>query len=212
MVPADEPELFPALSALQASEPGSPWWRRWLAEPPAAPAAADLDDRVALPDGRRLRLRPSRSGDAAALGHFFENLAPTTRRLRFHGVVNHLPLATLQGLVAWPPSHGAAWLALADDGDGPIVAEARYVIEADRDGDRTQAEFAIVVAEDWQGRGLARRMMARLAHEARRQGLRRLRGDVLAENQRMKALMQGLGAELRPDPRDAGLLWVHWPL
>jgi len=211
MVSTDEGGPIPGVTGPAGPDELAPWWRRWLAGPSSAavpPQAETGPDTLSLSDGRRARLRSSRPDDAAALGRFYESLAPTTRRMRFHGVVNHLPMASLQAMVGWPASRGAAWLALADDGGGPIVAEARYVLEAGG----AAAEFALVVAEDWQGRGLARRLLARLAHEARRQGVSRLRGDVLAENQRMKALMQGLGAELRPDPRDAGLLWVHWPL
>jgi acetyltransferase len=62
------------------------------------------------------------------------------------------------------------------------------------------AEFALAVADDWQGRGLGRRLMAHLVADARRQGLQRLFGDVLAENRRMLVLMRESGARLQPHP------------
>ena len=49
----------------------------------------------------------------------------------------------------------------------PVVADARFVHDAEQ---LSRAEFALAVADDWQGRGLGRRLMAHLIAEARRQG------------------------------------------
>ena len=79
-----------------------------------------------------------------------------------------------------------------------IVAVARYV--ANPDGG--SAEFAVVVADVWQGRGLGHALMRMLVGCARRRGFRRLVGNVLSANAPMLALVARLGFESRPDPDD----------
>jgi acetyltransferase len=78
-------------------------------------------------------------------------------------------------------------------GGETLIGVARYV--ADRD--RQAAEFAIVVADAWQGRGIGSRLMVLLIEAARRRGLKRLYGDILAMNRPMIAMVMKLGFQLR---------------
>ena len=67
-----------------------------------------------------------------------------------------------------------------------------------------QGEFAIVVADAFQGRGLGTLLMQALMESARAAGLRRIEGLVLATNQRMLELMGSLGFTVHTaadDPR-----------
>jgi acetyltransferase len=79
------------------------------------------------------------------------------------------------------------------------VGVCRYV----RLPDERACEFAIVVADDWQGRGLGRRMMQRLIDIARSRGLAEMIGWVLAENAGMLHMMSTLGFAIAADPDDA---------
>ena len=73
-----------------------------------------------------------------------------------------------------------------------LLGVARYV----RDKDNQAAEFALVVADSWQGRGIGTRLMAKLIDAARRRGVKRLYGDILATNRPMLQLARKLGFEL----------------
>ena len=73
-----------------------------------------------------------------------------------------------------------------------LLGVARYV----RDKDNQAAEFALVVADSWQGRGIGTRLMAKLIDAARRRGVKRLYGDILATNRPMLELARKLGFEL----------------
>jgi len=79
-----------------------------------------------------------------------------------------------------------------------FVGVARYI--ANPDGE--SAEFAIVVADVWQRRGVARALMARLVASATRRGFARLEGSVLRANARMLGFVAGLGFGVRDDPED----------
>ena len=73
-----------------------------------------------------------------------------------------------------------------------LIGVARYV----RDKKQDSAEFAIVVADAWQGRGIGKRLLAKLIEVARRRGLRRLYGDILGTNRPMLAFVRKLGFKL----------------
>jgi acetyltransferase len=62
------------------------------------------------------------------------------------------------------------------------------------------AEFAIVLSDDWQGRGLGRRLLGELIAAAQRGGVRRLYGTTLLENAAMIALAQSLSFVVTNDP------------
>jgi acetyltransferase len=167
---------------------------------------------MTLADGRSVIVRPVLPQDAEAERAFFAALSPPSRRRRFHGVVNRLPDGALQAMTSIDYRRHVALVAEArcDDGAfGPtwLVADARYVLD-----DEGDAEFALAVADDWQGRGLGRAMLEQLGRHARAHGLRRLEGTVLADNLPMLALLERLGAAVRQDPRDASIVHARLSL
>ena len=76
---------------------------------------------------------------------------------------------------------------------------ARYVKESSP-GD---AEFAIVLSDDWQGRGLGIKLLGSLLAAAKNDGVRRLVGTTMSENGGMLALGRKLGFKLAKDPSSA---------
>lgn len=102
--------------------------------------------------GRAVRLRPVSAADAVAMNEFVRGLSAEARRLHFHAPINGYSPALLRLLTDVDSARGIALVAVQslDDGDR-IVGEARYTIDAG--GGR--AEFAIAVADGWQGCGLA---------------------------------------------------------
>lgn len=155
-------------------------------------------------DGRLVQLRPIRASDGALLEAFFSALSPATRHRRFHGGVNNVTPALLQRMTQPDPRHEMALLAIAvDAGRTRCVGEARY---AAGDGPPGEREFALVVADAWQGAGLGSTMLRRLDRHARDQGVERLVGDVLADNAPMIALARRHGYAVQRHPTDARLL------
>ena len=90
-----------------------------------------------------------------------------------------------------------ALVAVHDVGGVPaFVGVARYITNPDQES----AEFAVVVADEWQGRGVARLLMERLLDCARRRGMKRVEGAVLRNNHNMLKFTTALGFETRDDP------------
>ena len=158
------------------------------------------DDQIELNDGRRVVLAPVHPQDAPAERAFVGALSLTSRYRRFHFGLRELSPEASRAMTEIDQHHHVAFVARpSDDATAAIVADARYVLRADS----ADAEFAIAVADEWQGAGLGRALLQRLAAHARQQGVRRLFGDVLWGNPAMLALLRGLGAQLRRNPGDS---------
>ncbi len=165
-----------------------------------------LDDRIELADGRHVRLVPIGPQDAPAERDFVGALSLTSRYRRFHFGLRELSPEASRAMTEIDQHHHVAFVARPDGDAATIVADARYVLRADS----ADAEFAIAVADDWQGAGLGRALLQRLAAHARAHGVRRLFGDVLWGNPAMLALVRSLGAQLRRNPGDSTVVRVEF--
>ena len=163
------------------------------------PYPAELETTLTTRDGRKLRVRPIRPEDAAAEQAFVSGLSEETRYRRF---MHHLHELTPQMLARFTQvdyDRELALVALDDTAKSQsIVGVARYVTNPEAEA----AEFAVVVADALQGQGIGHGLMRLLIAAARRRGLKRIVGYVLAINAPMLKLMAALGFEARPDPGD----------
>jgi acetyltransferase len=186
-----------------------------LATPRTARFPSALIDRLHLADGREVVVRPVLAQDADAEQDFVRALSPATRLRRFHFGLRELPPSMLRAMTEVDHDDHVAIVAEAFDGvddDAPrIVADARYV-RGPRDEPCHEAEFAIAVADDWQGVGLGRELMQRLSRHAARRGVRRLVGDVLPGNRAMFGVAAALGGELVASPNGPGVTRVQFEL
>jgi acetyltransferase len=93
-------------------------------------------------------------------------------------------------------------------GTSAFVGVARYI--ANPDG--ASAEFAVVVADAWQRRGVARILMRGLIVCAKRRGFSRLTGAILRVNEPMIAFVRSLGFAIEDDAEDAAQVCATLPL
>ena len=154
--------------------------------------------------GTPLTLRPVRPDDAALLGDLFElGLSRAARYSRFHGAVGRLSAQRLAWLANADFKHHAAFIVTRwENGLEQAVAEGRWV----RTATSPSAEFALSVADAWQGCGIGQRLLAALVQTGREQDLRCLTGDVLQSNQAMQALARAQGFECGAHPPEPELM------
>jgi RimJ/RimL family protein N-acetyltransferase len=143
---------------------------------------------LVLADGARVGVRPISAGDRDTLSTWFGRLSPESRRRRFHAPKPRLSARELTYLTEVDHRNHTALVAV--DECGRMVGEARYATAEPGSG---VADFAVTVADDWQGRGLGSRLSARLVQAARGNGIRRLTALTLSENQAAQRLLLRLG-------------------
>jgi len=141
-----------------------------------------------LLDGTPIEVRPIDAGDADALLAFHEMLSPETIRLRFFSAHPHLSEREVSRFTHVDHDTREALVAFAS---GQLIGVGRY----DRCGDDI-AEVAFVVAEEWQGRGVATVLLDRLAGAAKDQGISRFCAETLGENHKMREVFSHWGRVL----------------
>ncbi len=163
------------------------------------PARALYPVRVRLRDGSEIVIRPIGPEDAEREQAFVRALSPESRYFRFMSTLRELPADMLYRFTHPDFQRELALVALVGEG---LATRQIGVARCVADTDRTSAEFAVVVADEWQNRGVGTRLLCELMRAARAVGLRRIWGDILASNHRMLGLMACLGFELQPAPED----------
>lgn len=160
------------------------------------------------PDGTRVTIRPIRPEDAEIEREFVNALSPQAKYLRFMSTLKELTPAMLARFTQVDYDRDMALVAVVPDGTSEReIGVCRYVLNPDG----ASCEFAIVVAEAWQGRGLGRHLMTRLLAIARERGIERMTGQVLLANPRMLDLLAKLGFTLTasrdaPELKEAALV------
>ena len=152
----------------------------------------DLTESFEPVTGTSVMLRPLRPDDREIESAFVQGLSAETRHNRLLGGAIAITREYIEALVNVDYSRDMALAATAMLEEETLIGVARYVLN--KDG--KSAEFAIVVADAWQGRGIGTRLMAKLIDIARRRGVKRLYGEVLATNRPMFQFVRKLGFEL----------------
>ena len=161
-----------------------------------------------LGDGTRVEIRPIRPEDRDELARGFARLSPASRYRRFLAQTGALSDETLRyltevdgkdhvALVATTPSHDLR----RDVGLGV----ARFIRLPD---EPDVAEAAITVADEAQGKGLGKLLLAELCAAARRPGVPALHAEVLASNAPMRHILGEIGAVVRASEGDTVLVEI----
>jgi len=173
------------------------------------PYPAELRQQVVLADGSQIEFRPIRPEDALIERAYVNGLSDSSRYLRFMHGMRELPAEMLSRFTQIDYDREMALIAVIEQGGAERqIGVARYVSLQEAG----VCEFAIVVADDWQGRGLARRLLGALIEIARERRFSSMVGEVLRENRHMLDFVRGLGFECSDNPEDPSTLRVHMQL
>jgi acetyltransferase len=149
-------------------------------------------------NGVPLAIRPIRPDDEARMVRFHHSLSDRSVYLRYFHFL-HLDARTAHDRLAQvchvDYAHERVLVAqsTAESGDSDIVAVGRLT----RGESMDDAEFALLVSDAWQDRGIGSELLHRLVQLAREVGIRRVVGDILSENQGMQDVCRALGFQLK---------------
>ena len=152
--------------------------------------------------GHSITVRPIRPEDIDLEIDFARKLSKETRYNRFLGGGVRLTPEMLEKFTRIDFSRDMALIATTTiEGAETAIGVARYA----RLADDVMCEFAITVADAWQGCGIGRKLLAMLVDAARGHGMRRIIGDVLATNTPMLRLAHSQGFRIERHPEGAEL-------
>ncbi len=148
-----------------------------------------------LVDGTDVLLRPIRPEDEAIESEFINGLSEETNRLRFFSIVRNLPHSDLVRFCNVDYDREMAIVAeVTEGGRRREIGVGRIIAEPDG----RRGEFAVVIADQYQSRGLGRKLVDMLIDIAEERRLESIYGIVLKDNQPMLSLCREMGFTLHP--------------
>jgi len=166
------------------------------------PYPAELEERMTLPSGRQVLIRPIRPEDEPAHYELFSRLDPEDIRFRFFGLVRAFPHHEMARFTQIDYEREMAFIATekVSDKDSETLGVVRAILQLRNNS----AEFAIILRSDLKGQGLGRRLLQKMIHYCRTRGIKRLVGQVLQENHAMLKLAEKFGFS-RGDIKDGAV-------
>jgi acetyltransferase len=153
-------------------------------------------------DGTSVVIRPIAPSDLSLTEKFDSELSPQSKFRRLLSD-RRLSSAELRRFTRIDPRREIALIAVVGaPGDLKQVGVARCV----DDETGQSAEFAIVVSDDWQHRGLGAVLLSDLIDAARQHGVRRMEAVTMVDNHGMLKLARRLGFSARPHPEEDKLI------
>jgi acetyl-CoA synthetase (ADP-forming)/acetyltransferase len=178
------------------------------------PYPRELEERVRLPAGQDVLIRPMRIEDIRLYHKMLNSLPAGDLFLRFCSLFGDLtqaiPTELLANLIHFDYSRDMTFIAIGAGSRGE--AEALGLVDAFISPGRDAAEYSILVRSDLAGTGLGKALMARIIAYCRAQGVESLFGLVLRNNVRMLGLCARLGFATASDENDDDMVKVVLPL
>ena len=160
-----------------------------------------------LRDGAPVTLRPIRPEDEPLIARFHSTLSDESVYFRYFHYINLTQRVSHERLTRICFNDYDRQMALVAEAGGEILGAARFT----RLRATNSAEFAMVVSDRCQRRGLGQLLLGQLIDVARREGLESLTGDTLPGNRPMIALARKMGFSAEDD-RDEGTVKLYLAL
>ncbi len=155
-------------------------------------------------DGTRINIRPIRPEDEPMMVAFHQRLSERSVYFRYFHLLNlgqRTAHERLTRMCFIDYDRGVALVAERENPDGGH--ELLGIGRLTRMHGTNDAEMAVLVSDDFQGRGLGTELLDRLIKIARQEKMGRITADILAENRTMQHICERLGFQLKYDPEDA---------
>lgn len=150
--------------------------------------SANGQQTLALRDGSRVPVREIEPADVPALRRFVDRLSERSVHMRYFGSMQELSKKQARHFTEVDGWDRFALVALDPEDEEEIVGVVRY----DREQGTDRAEYAAVVEDRLQGKGLGVGLTRCLIEAARERGVERLYALVMPENREMLGMLRSL--------------------
>jgi len=155
-------------------------------------------------DGTAFTIRPIRPEDEPAIVHFHETLSERSVYLRYFHLMNLEQRTTHERLTRICFIDYTREMALVAERTDPQTGR-REILAVGRMMKlfgTNDAEVAVLVSDQWQGRGIGKELLARLVIVGRDEKLSKLTADILPDNRDVMRLCEKLGFTLTHSAED----------
>ena len=167
-----------------------------------SPYPAQYTKKVTLKNGQTALLRPIRPEDEPLEAQMFTLFSKETVYFRFFGYVPHVTHELLIRFTQIDYDREMAIIAeIQETPNGPPSMAG--VVRLVGDAWNENAEYAIVVADPWQGQGLGGKMTDYILEIARQRSIRKVYASVLSNNEGMIRIFDQKGFSFRQEGYDA---------
>jgi acetyltransferase len=147
-----------------------------------------------LKNGAQVSLRPIKPEDEGRFNEFLKSLSAETMRFRFFEIIKEVSHETLTWYCNLDYDRQIAIVAELQDGKKPIIGAVRLIVEP---GGKS-GEFAVLVADKWQGLGLGSTFMDLLVEVGKDMRVDKISGYVSANNYKMLNMCRKKGFKVEP--------------
>jgi acetyltransferase len=173
-----------------------------------APYPNQYENHWMLRDGTPVLLRPMKPEDEPLVSAFLQKCSSETIFFRYFRYIKQW---THEMLIRFTQNDYDREVGIMAVGQPPGPEVMMGVSRLFMAADRSSAEFAIIVGDPWQGKGLGPKLVEQVIAIARDQGVKVLVGDVLTQNQPMLELAKKVGFTCRRT-EDPQLCRIELPL
>lgn len=154
-----------------------------------------------MANGETVSIRPIRPEDEPAMVKFHESLSERTVYQRYLQLLNLSQRTAHDRLTRICYIDYARQMALAVERTDPNTGDARIIGVGRLQGlvDVPEAEFSIVISDDFQKQGLGSELLNRLIAIGKAEGVKVITADILAENSAMQKISERAGFKLKRD-------------
>jgi len=149
-------------------------------------------------DGKPFYIRPIRNTDNDLLVELFNSLSPRSIFFRFLRNWKTVPPEMVAYFTRIDCRQNVAMVALEDSVSLPRMLGLCGILR--RPGS-TRGEFAVVVCDQWQGKGVGAKLVEISVQVAGDLGMKELWGIISPENTTMLAMAEKMGFSVRKDPQ-----------
>jgi acetyltransferase len=175
-------------------------------EPPVPLAIRPYPSQYIWPFRDGITIRPIRPEDEPLVLEFHRHVSDYSVYLRYFHPIQYSARIAHERLVRLCFNDYDREIALVAERQDPEPHLLGISRLSKKHGLPQEAEFALLVADPYQRQGIGTELLTRLIQVARCEGIQRLAGEVLSENEGMRRLCRRLGFQLLPSPEDPGLL------
>jgi acetyltransferase len=167
------------------------------------PYPSEWERHIVLGENWRIFVRPVRPDDENLVRGFLEHVTMDDLRLRFFAPIKEFGHAFVARLTQIDYARAMAFVAF-DETTRELLGGVRLHVDANHES----GEYAVLLRSDLKGRGLGWQLMQLIIEYARNEGLRRIEGQVLAENTVMLQMCRQLGFKVEHEPGAGDIMKV----